>query len=51
LNQSWFRAMLSLLDYTVFYIVNHFHQSHLNQMHICHTLHGLHFNLHHFNQF
>jgi hypothetical protein len=42
--------MLKFLDQNVFYFVNHFHQSHLNQIHDWHKLDHLHFIKHHFNQ-
>jgi hypothetical protein len=34
----------------VFYLVNHFHQSHLNQIHVWQELNQRHFRAHHFNQ-
>jgi hypothetical protein len=42
--------MLKFLDRTVFRVVNHFHQSHLNHIHTWHELNQKHFHVHHFNQ-
>jgi hypothetical protein len=40
--------MLKSLNQNVFHLVNHFHQSHLNQFHSWHELNRVHFHLHHF---
>jgi hypothetical protein len=50
LNQFWFQEMLKFLDQADFHLVNHFHQSHLNQIHTWHELNHMHFHIHHFNQ-
>jgi hypothetical protein len=43
--------MLKFLDRDVFHFVNHFHQSHLNQIHTSHELNRKCFIDHHFNRF
>jgi hypothetical protein len=49
LNQFWFQEILKFLDQNVFHFVNHFHQSHLNQIHIWHELNRKHSIIHRFN--
>jgi hypothetical protein len=50
-RQLRLETILKSLDQIVFHFVDHFHQSHLNQIHTWHELNLMHFHLHHFNQF
>jgi hypothetical protein len=49
-NQLWFLRPFKFLVDHVFYLVENFHQSHLNQIHDWQELNRLHFHFHHFDQ-